>query len=91
MIMLENFRKGVGIKMMQAGIYLCPGEFRNIVNERAQGLAMETTMQYLAKHGIIHCYKCPERFGLRKINDEYVCPDHVSLIPFSPEKETTKK
>ena len=53
----------------------------------AQAIALQTTMLYLDRMGLLHCAMCPQRFGLQRTTieeergtarDTYLCVVHYS-------------
>ncbi len=63
------------------------------ISERANDVAVRLVMTILDNEGLAHCFYCPSRFSLRKVNlrnakDElvpaFVCPKHVPLLTTPP-------
>jgi len=48
------------------------------INGRAETIALQRTMTILDKEGMAHCAHCPTRFGLRKLNQKWLCSSHYS-------------
>ena len=57
----------------------CPELVVAHVLEKATEMGVRATMAILDQERIAHCWRCPERFGLRKMEDRagYSCGRHV--------------
>lgn len=53
----------------------------NFVMERASEMAVGVTMATMDREGLMHCHRCPQRFGLRKVgNNKYACLNHTQEV-----------
>lgn len=55
----------------------CPEIMHTYITEKASELSVRITMATLDKERIAHCYRCPQRFGIRKVGvGRYACLQH---------------
>lgn len=74
----ERFRFKLCSKMLIYVSKKCPELLVNFIMEKANEVAVGVTMAVLDRERIGHCKYCPERFSLKKVGLDYVCPHHAS-------------
>ena len=50
------------------------------ISKRANELALGITMTILDREGIAHCFRCPQRFALKKVGGRYACLKHSQEV-----------
>jgi len=70
----------VGQWMINFVLKKCPELFNAYVLEMATELSIKLTMKILDRERIVHCFQCPQRFGLTKVGNHYYCLNHTQGV-----------
>lgn len=61
---------------MKRSLALRPEVFRGYMQEYILEASEKQTMNRLEREGFLHCVKCAQRFGLKKIGNVLACSKH---------------
>jgi hypothetical protein len=67
--------------MIRFAARFAPQLLADYITNQAAGLSLSITMAILDQERISHCYRCPQRFGLRKVGkNQYACLNHSQEV-----------
>ena len=77
----QAVKQGLSVWMLKFIAKKSPELLVNYVMEKASEMSVGITMSILDKERILHCYKCPQRFSLRKVGvNQYACLNHSQEV-----------
>lgn len=65
---------------------------QGIIMEKASELSVGMMMNMFDREGIRHCFRCPQRFGLRKRGlNLYACNNHMNIPVVNHDEKELRK
>lgn len=75
--MLKRIKRWLAVKAFPFVARHAPEAVNAYIQERASEMAVQVTLGYLAREGIMSCCMCPRRAPLIRVGQAYACPAHV--------------